>query len=97
MWKMVAIFNAEMGRKQKAKVEPPCSADKINVEFLKKVERIRAPLLAEAAPDIADAGTARLTGFASISEADVLLALKGARSTWSTGIDEVSMAMSGSW
>eukprot|EP00662_Eupelagonemidae_sp_cell21_P037082 gene37082-biopygen74340 len=86
------FLNRLMGRKSKHRVEPRSSPDAVNNAFVKKVERIRAPLLEEPMPDIGiSAGIPEMHHFRWVTSEEVLKELGGVKQTHSYGVDEVPM------
>eukprot|EP00662_Eupelagonemidae_sp_cell21_P057581 gene57581-biopygen39889 len=81
-----------MGRKSKARVEPRCSPDAVNDAFVRKVERIRAPLLAEPYPEIrAPSGLPEFQCFRWVTGDEVLRELAKVKATSSVGTDDIPM------
>ena len=81
------------GRGIKNDNEPGCSPEKTNEVFIGKVETIRKQLenLPKWEPTTIRRKT--MTGFHKVTEEDVAKAIRGARNTASSGIDEVPMTM----
>eukprot|EP00662_Eupelagonemidae_sp_cell21_P057186 gene57186-biopygen88313 len=88
------FLNSIMGRKSKRKTEPKCGPDKVNDAFIKKVERIREPLLQNPKPDIkVSPDIPTLREFRRVTRDEVVEELGRVKPTRSAGIDEVPMAM----
>eukprot|EP00662_Eupelagonemidae_sp_cell21_P057631 gene57631-biopygen77886 len=86
------FLNRLMGRKSKARVEPRCSPDAVNDAFVRKVERIRAPLLSEPHPDIhVPLGLPEFQHFRWVTGDEVLKELTKVKATSSAGTDDIPM------
>jgi hypothetical protein len=89
-WK---LWDMVVGRKKKCQAEPEGTADKCNEAFLKKIERIREPLLNKPVRAPRERQVAELRQFKPITAEDVKLALSKDKGTKSVGIDEVPMSI----
>eukprot|EP00666_Eupelagonemidae_sp_cell4sb_P018110 gene18110-biopygen30586 len=85
------IFDSFAGRKVRARVQPGGTPDACNETFIRKVTKLREPLLTTppAAPTPKDVPT--MTLFGEITEVHVLQALRDSKPKKSSGIDEVPM------
>eukprot|EP00666_Eupelagonemidae_sp_cell4sb_P017941 gene17941-biopygen15473 len=88
------LFNTLTGRKARVRVQPKCSTDTCNQSFLRKVEKLREPLIstppAQSAPR---PHVPRLCLFDDIGEELVKRALRDVRPTASVGVDEIPMTI----
>eukprot|EP00663_Eupelagonemidae_sp_cell21sb_P003140 gene3140-7003_t len=90
-WRLV---NRLAGRKVKQSAEPDCTPEAVNDAFMRKVERIRAPLRKEPDPAIQELRNAPvLTDFEEVNGEQVRSILGRIKGTRSAGVDEVPMAV----
>eukprot|EP00662_Eupelagonemidae_sp_cell21_P058239 gene58239-biopygen94368 len=89
-WK---VFSKWSRRKERQKVQPGCSADKVQATWTEKLEKIRAPLLKVPVAEVKPREVETFNAFKKFTAEDVKAALSQAKATMSSGIDEVPMAV----
>jgi len=87
------LMDSIQGRKSACHSEPDCTPDATNQAFLQKIERIRKPLENTPTWKPVTRECKGISRFKEITPEDVRAAIKGARNTASSGVDEVPMTV----